>query len=57
MKMLLEIKQILLSLGKTYEPDNSPFHIEQIDSSNEFDLLENNLNDPETRERLVRTQL
>ena len=54
LKILIEIKQLLLTVGRTYEPEDSLFHVEQMDTEGELNELERNLKDPEKLKHLVR---
>ena len=55
MKVLLEIRQLLLNIGRNYEPEDSPFHLVQIDSLDQLDEFEVTLRDIDVRNRLVST--
>ena len=44
---------MILNLGKKYEPESSDFFIEKLNTREEFERLEKNLEDKEYRRKLV----
>ena len=53
LRCFAELKDLITSLGKTYEPEDSDFFIKQVKTIEEFDELEESLADPDTRKMMV----
>ena len=53
LKLLLEINRKLSDLARIYEPEGSIINIEQLKSKDEFDELNEKLEDPSEKANLV----
>ena len=52
--MLTEIRDSLQQVGKRCEPDESDFHLQQATTIEDFEALEEGLNDEDNKRLLVR---
>ena len=53
LQLLVDIKTLLMQLGRTYEPNVSPYHIDQITSKDQLDDIESDLVDHTKKEKVV----